>query len=274
MPNGPIQTRRKASFWAKLALLGVALALSPAQAQAAADADDANKEASRQARIAVNDPFENMNRRFFAFNTGMDHKVIRPTAELYRTGVPKPFRRSIRNFLNNFRTPIILANDLLQGEWKQAENTTTRFLVNSTVGVLGLFDIAAYNGYKFHDEDFGQTLAVWGVGEGPYFVLPLYGSAPPRDMTGIIMDRAFNPLTYLEDTDRTVASVTLTTFDLIDLRAENIENVDSIERTSLDYYATIRSIYRQNRKAEIANGREDPEELEDFDFDLDDFDLE
>jgi len=266
--NWKIQPRQGVYFWARLTLLGAMLAVTPACATA--DSSDA----AHQARLQVNDPFEKMNRRSFAFNTRMDNAIIRPTAEVYRDGVPKPVRRSIRNFLNNFRSPIILANDVLQGEWQQAGDTTSRFLVNSTVGVLGLFDIAAYNGYRYHNEDFGQTLAVWGMGEGPYMILPLYGSDPPRDMTGILFDRAFNPLTYFQDTDATIASVTLTTFDLIDLRAENIENVNSIERTSLDYYATVRSIYRQNRKSEIANGREDPEDLEDFDFDLDDFDMD
>lgn len=248
--------------------LGLVLAVLPACATA--DRNDA----AYQARIEANDPYEGMNRAFFAFNTNMDNALVKPSAKRYRSSVPKPVRASIRNFLNNFRSPIILANDVLQGEWEQAGTTFSRFMVNTTFGIGGFFDVARHSGYEFHDEDFGQTLGAWGVGEGPYIVLPLYGPAPPRDMGGIVVDRAFNPLTYFAGTEPTVASATMTLFNLIDLRAENIENVDSIERTSLDYYATMRSIYRQNRKASIANGDEDLDELDDFDFDLEDFDLE
>jgi phospholipid-binding lipoprotein MlaA len=224
------------------------------------------------ARQEVNDPYEGMNRAFFNFNNALDKAVIEPTAKGYRTVVPRPIRRGIRNFLNNFESPVIFSNDLLQGEWNRASVTFSRFFLNTTVGIGGIFDVAKHADLVRHDEDFGQTLATWGAGEGPFIVLPLFGPAPPRDMAGLVLDRAFNPLTYFNDTDVYIASATMTTFDLIDLRAENIENVDSIERTSLDYYATMRSIYRQNRRSEIANGEESLDDLDDFDFDDEEFD--
>jgi phospholipid-binding lipoprotein MlaA len=223
------------------------------------------------ARLEANDPYEAVNRSFFAINTKLDHGIVAPSARRYRNFVPEPVRGSIRNFLNNFASPTIFANDLLQGEWQLAGDTFSRFFVNTTIGIGGLFDVAKHSGVEYHYEDFGQTLAVWGVAEGPYVVLPLYGPAPPRDMAGLLIDRAFNPLSYFAGTDPTVASATLTMLDLIDIRADNLENVDAIERTSLDYYATMRSIYRQNRKAEINNGEEDPDDFDDFDFELEDF---
>jgi len=248
-------------------LLGAALAVTNC---ASKPSDDP----ASIARAEANDPYERMNRKFFNFNNKLDSAIIKPAASGYNSIMPKPVRRGLRNFLNNFESPAIFANDILQGEWSRAGITFSRFLINTTVGIGGLFDVAKTSDLERHHEDFGQTLGSWGAGEGAYLVLPLYGPAPPRDLAGLVIDQAFNPLTYFNDTEVVIASATLTMFDLIDFRAENIENIDNIERTSLDYYATVRSIYRQNRRSEIANGEEQIEDLPDFDFDMDEFDEE
>ncbi len=225
----------------------------------------------------INDPYENTNRRMFAFNEKLDDLVLEPASRRYRDNIPEPARNSVRNFLDNLQSPVIFINDILQGEPDRAGHTYSRFLINTTVGVLGLFDVASRAGVEKHSEDFGQTLAVWGVNEGPYIMLPFLGPAPPRDMVGMLVDRAFHPLNYVGGTETFVASTTVSVVGTIQFRSENIENIETLERTSLDYYATVRSIYRQNRAAEIANGQDVTDDLDDFDFDMeeyDDFDME
>lgn len=225
------------------------------------------------ARYEVNDPFEEWNRSFFALNMLADEIVIEPVAVGYTTIFPKPVRRSITNFMDNVTAPITLANDLLQIEFTRATKTAYRLLINSTFGIAGFFDVARMTGVDGHKEDFGQTLAVYGFGEGFFFMAPFLGPAPPRDLVGYVVDSAINPLNYLKTEDTWVIRVGLATFDVINDRAENIETMDNLERTSLDYYATVRSIYRQNRKSEISNNRE-YDDAPDFDFDMDDpFDL-
>jgi phospholipid-binding lipoprotein MlaA len=225
------------------------------------------------ARYEVNDPFEEWNRSFFALNMLADEVLIEPVAVGYTTIFPKPVRRSITNFMDNITAPVTLANDLLQFEFGRAAKTLYRFAVNSTFGIGGLFDFAGMTGVNGHKEDFGQTLAVYGFGEGFFFMAPLLGPAPPRDLAGVVVDSVINPLNYLKTEDTWMIRAGLATFDVINDRAENIETLDNLERTSLDYYATIRSIYRQNRKSEISNNR-DFDDVPDFDFDMDDpFDL-
>jgi len=202
-----------------------------------------------------NDPLELPNRFIFAFNEMLDFAVFRPVAVTYRFLVPEPVRDSVRNFLRNLSAPVILANDLLQGELDRAEATATRFAINSTAGLLGLFDVAEGMGYEYHDEDFGQTLAVYGMGEGVYLVLPVLGPSSIRDGVGLVVDSYLDPLTYVADNNdaedwmlvrRAVAG--------IDFRARNIETLDDLKRDSIDFYARIRSLYRQTRANEINNG--------------------
>ena len=237
---GDRATRR--SGW-KACVVAAVLALGPA-AQVAAQ-DDAN------------DPIEGFNRAMFEFNRGLDRILLRPVAEAYRFIFPSPIRTGVRNVLNNAHTPVILGNDLLQGEWKRAGETTQRFAINTLMGIGGLFDIASLTGGPdFHDEDFGQTLAVWGVSEGPYLVLPVFGPAPPRDAVGKLGDVLMDPFTYyLPSIDKEWVGVVRFLVDGIDLRSRNIENLDEIERGAIDFYATIRSLYRQRRDDEIRNGR-------------------
>lgn len=248
-------------------LVGLTLSLG-----ACATVNDPDDPASI-ARYEVNDPFEEWNRSFFALNMLADELVVEPVAVGYTTIFPKPVRRSITNFMDNILSPVTLANDLLQFEFGRAGTTITRFVLNTTIGIGGVFDFARVGGIEGHKEDFGQTLAVYGFGEGFFLMAPLLGPAPPRDLAGVIVDSAINPLNYTKQEDTWMLRAGLSAFDMINDRAENIETMDNLERTSLDYYATVRSLYRQNRKSEISNGR-DLNDMPDFEFDLDDdFDL-
>src|SRR3546814_672513 len=142
---------------------------------------------------SANDPLEPANRVVFAFNEAVDTVVIRPVAVTYDTFVPSPVQQGVTNFLRNLRTPVIFANELLQGDWQGAEVAFTRFFLNSTLGLGGFIDIAAYEKLEFQSEDFGQTLATWGVGEGPYLVLPILGPSNPRDAVGFATDSLADP---------------------------------------------------------------------------------
>jgi phospholipid-binding lipoprotein MlaA len=177
---------------------------------------------------------------------------------------PQPLRNGVRNFLNNLDSPVILTNDLLQGEFSRARITLVRTVVNTTVGIGGLFDVADKWGYPRHREDFGQTLATFGIGEGPYLFIPLFGPANPRDLFGYGTDTFFQPLTYVQWGDQSYIPYVRYGVDLIDLRERNIETLDEIEQTSLDYYASVRSLYRQSRNNEINNGAAAVEDLPDF----------
>lgn len=214
----------------------------------------------------TNDPFEGSNRFFFEVNQVLDNILLRPVAIVYREVVPDFARDGVRNFMNNLNSPVIFTNDLLQGEGDRAGTTLLRFGINSTIGIGGLFDVAKELGHPYHDEDFGQTLAVWGVDEGPYFYFPLMGPSTARDFTGFIVDRGFDPLTYVNwgDDDLEYVPIARTVLNVIDLRSRNIETLDDIERSSVDYYASIRSLYRQSRADSIRNGAPS-QELPDFD---------
>lgn len=212
----------------------------------------------------INDPFEPFNRLMFNTTLAIDKAVLRPTAIVYRAIFPQPIRDSVRNFLNNLDFPIIFTNDLLQGELARAKVTFVRTVVNTTVGIGGLFDVADRWGFPRHREDFGQTLATLGIGEGPYLFIPLFGPANPRDLFGYGTDLFFQPLTYVDWGDKSYIPFVRYGVDLIDLRARNIETLDEIEQTSLDYYASVRSLYRQSRNNEINNGASAVEDLPDF----------
>ncbi|MBF0250498.1 MAG: VacJ family lipoprotein [Alphaproteobacteria bacterium] len=203
----------------------------------------------------VNDPIEPVNRAIFEFNRGLDTLFLRPAATLYKGLVPPPIQNLVHNFLNNLKTPVVLLNDLLQGEGGRAANTATRFAINTTVGVLGFGDPASDMGYARHGEDFGQTLGVWGLGEGPYIVLPVLGPSNPRDTVGKVVDHLTDPVNrWARNTDRDSLPLTRFVAEAIDFRALNMAEIDDLERTSIDYYAAVRSLYRQVRSDEINNG--------------------
>lgn len=225
-------------------------------------------------RVAIdadNDPYEGFNRKMFAVEQSLDHYVVEPVAKGYNV-LPQPVRRATRNFLNNVAAPITMANDVLQADFERFGVTFLRFGINTTIGIGGLFDPARHMGFERHYEDFGQTLAIYGFAPGPYLYVPGLGPMPPRDLIGWTVDWAFDPWTYVADGDIGVAFASYA-LDGIDARAANLGIIDEIERSSVDFYATVRSLYRQNRKSEIANGVTDIDDLPDIDGldDLDDF---
>ena len=212
--------------------------------------------------LAQNDPYEATNRKIFDMNMKVDKAVAKPVAKAYNSAVPQFARDGLHNFLTNLNKPVTLANDMLQANGPRVGETLGRIIVNTTVGVGGLFDVATMIGIPDHDEDFGQTLGVWGSGEGPYIVLPFMGPDPPRDLAGDVVDIFLDPTTYItfhgSDTWYAVRSGAV----ILDLRARNVDNLEQIERTSIDFYATTRSLYRQYRNSEIRNGAPDPATLD------------
>lgn len=207
--------------------------------------------------LETNDPLEPMNRAIFQFNEVADKVVLRPAAVGYRTVIPKGVRIGISNFLDNLASPITILNALLQGEGGRARDTFGRFLTNTFLGLGGLIDIASGAGVPYHKEDFGQTLAVWGVEPGPYLVLPLLGPSGFRDGLGTVVDGAADPAGYyIREHYELEGTLARSTVDAIDWRANNLKTVDDMRKSSLDFYATVRSAYRQNRAHEIRNGRE------------------
>jgi phospholipid-binding lipoprotein MlaA len=211
-----------------------------------------------------NDPWEPFNRAMFASNQTLDKSIALPAARFYNQTIPDPVRTGVHNALYNLDQPVTLANDLLQGEPTRATQTLQRLAVNSTVGVGGFIDEATRLGMPNHTEDFGQTLGVYGVDEGPYLVLPLLGPAPPRDLAGRIVDNFLDPITYARFKGYYLFAGARAGLDIIDLRARNIDALDQIERSSVDLYAAERSLYRQYRNSEIRNGKQDVNDLPDL----------
>jgi phospholipid-binding lipoprotein MlaA len=209
---------------------------------------------------ANNDPIEPWNRGVFAVNEAIDKAVLRPAAVVYRTLVIPEVRTGIGNVLGNLRSPVILLNDALQGETARFGDTLGRFLLNSTLGVGGIFDVAGEHfNMPPHTEDFGQTLAVWGVGDGPYLYLPLLGPSGARDLVGFGVDIASNPLTWVGGELWVTLGYIRTGLGFLNARESVIEAIDQVRATSLDPYATFRSAYRQLRLREITNGGQRPE---------------
>jgi phospholipid-binding lipoprotein MlaA len=211
--------------------------------------------------LAQNDPWERTNRDIFDFDVRVDHAVARPIAKGYRTVVPEPVRDGIHNALTNLNSPVVLANDVLQGEGDKAANTAGRLVINSTVGLGGLIDVASRIGIPGHDNDFGITLGKNGIAEGSYLVLPFAGPMPPRDLLGNVVDQAFDPLTYVQFHGRDTWMVVKFGVAIVDSRTSQLDAVESIERSSIDFYATTRNLYRQSRNAKINEGRTDLDDL-------------
>jgi phospholipid-binding lipoprotein MlaA len=205
---------------------------------------------------ATNDPLEPMNRKIFAFNQDVDRAVLKPLAKGYLKVIPRRGRNGIRNFIDNLHEPIVLVNNLLQGEFRRAATTAARFVTNVILGVGGIMDFAGRHGLARQSGDFGQTLFVWGVHDGPYLVLPVMGPSSPRDAIGIGADLLLNPLFYLTPDYRykTSFSVSQAVVGGIDERARNIDTLDEIQHEAVDFYASMRSLYRQNRAAELRHG--------------------
>ncbi len=233
--------KRLAQMLALLMVVGIAANCSSTPPPE--DYDDEN--------YSVNDPLEGINRVTFAFNQAVDSVLIKPVAEIYVGLVPRWGRDRVNDALNNLGEPINFANSVLQWELERAVTAMLRFAFNSTIGLGGFFDVAEGVGLSRAAEDFGQTLGVWGVGEGPYLVLPLFGPSNPRDAVGIGVDYVMDPFTKAlrshERYQRFIARG-------IDQRARHIEDLEALEETSIDFYAAMRELYRQFRSNEIRNG--------------------
>lgn len=205
------------------------------------------------------DPFEHLNRRIFAFNQRVDQRVILPVAKAYRRRVPPPARDSIRDFFRNLDEPIIFANDALQAHFKDAGRTAARFVVNSTLGVAGFVDLAGRWGIPYHEDDLGVTLGVYGIGPGPYLVVPVIGPSDPRDLVGNVVDGYADPWDYEASNQGYVwAPFIRGVVTGIDTRSRYIKTLADLKRTSLDYYAAIRALYLQRRAALIRHEKNLP----------------
>ena len=251
---------------AKLLLIFFCMGLASCASMPPDSDPDAQAEYKR-----LNDPLEPTNRVIHGMNQRVDRVLIEPIAVTYGFIVPKPLRKIVTNVLRNAAEPLTFVNNVLQGKPERAGNTLTRFLTNSTLGAGGSIDVATDMGLERHVEDSGQTLAVWGVGEGPYLVLPFLGPSTLRDGIGRIGEVYADPAALAIDRANvkglSIARMGLTA---IDARHRNLDTLRELEESSIDLYATMRSAYRQNRRSEVRDGGP-LEEEEDFDI-FDDFD--
>jgi phospholipid-binding lipoprotein MlaA len=207
----------------------------------------------------IYDPFEPVNREVFAFNHSLDRHAALPAASYYRNAVPGGVRTGVHNFLSNLGLPVTFANDVLQGDLTHAGYSVCRLGVNSTVGVLGVMDPASGYGCPGRDEDFGQTLGVYGVPGGPYLVMPLLGATLPRDIAGrLLVDHYFNPLSYLQYNGKTYVGLGQSLIKVVDQRSRAVGALREVERTSVDYYAAMRRLYVERRNDAIHNTSPDP----------------
>jgi len=231
---------------------------SGASANGVSEMAEAKEIAAADNEEGDNDPLEPLNRVIFEFNEIIQDVILRPVTKFYNETVHVTVRLGVSNFLDNLSSPVVLANDVLQGEFDRALQTFGRAFVNTTVGIFGIADVAAELGVESHKEDFGQTLAVYGIGEGLYLVLPVFGPSNPRDAVGkLLVDSYFNPLgLWLSNTDQTEVIYSLAAAKGIDEYARIVDELNQVKKTSVDYYAAVRSLYRQKRKAEIKNGSE------------------
>ena len=215
-------------------------------------------------KYTANECFEKFSRGTLKFNQALDKAIFKPIAKGYRV-LPQPIRTGTNNFVSNLRSLLSFSNNVLQGDFKSAGNTAGRFAINTTVGILGVFDPASKMGFeKKSREDFGQTLGVWGAGTGCYFVLPILGPTTTRDAVGLIGNVFIDPVYYLthnSETDIVVGNENLSEHnyyyyrgtDAVDFRSKNIESFDSLEENSIDFYASLKSLYLQNRQQRILN---------------------
>tara|TARA_B100000902_G_C27231001_1_gene874824 strand:- start:382 stop:1173 length:792 start_codon:yes stop_codon:yes gene_type:complete len=220
---------------------------------------DGVNELSKNKPKNIKDCFETLNRGTFALNQGLDKVIFKPVAKAYRS-LPSPIRTGTNNALVNLSSLVTIPNNILQGEIKTAGVNTGRFIINTTVGIFGLFDVATKMGFsEYEKEDYGQTLAVWGVGPGCYLVLPVLGPSTLRDTAGSFINvmggdpyynvSAHGNNEYLDKSDYMLTK----TLTAVDFRAKNLETFDNLEKNSLDFYASVKSLYLQDRQRKIAN---------------------
>jgi phospholipid-binding lipoprotein MlaA len=216
--------------------------------------------AARAQQEDMNDPLEPMNRVFFDFDMFLDRILLKPVAQVYVAVIPPPGQHAVRHVLTNMNEPIVFANNMLQGQFHRADVTVGRFLLNSTFGIAGIFDWATDSGLPRQNGDFGQTLYVWGFDSGPYLFLPLLGPTNPRDAIGYGVDSYADPVGYAFWNAGGLRWVSFTRFglDTVDSRAQQLDTLDELEKTSIDFYATIRSLSRQHRAVELRHGEPAP----------------
>ena len=228
---------------------------------------------SYSAEKEVKDCFEKINRATFAFNMALDKILFRPVAVGYRK-LPSPVRTGTSNALSNLSNLVTIPNNILQGDLKSAGNNSIRFIINTTIGIVGIFDPANALGFKkLEKEDFGQTFGAMGIGEGCYLVLPVIGPSTVRDAVGSIISMSGgdawynltirNDTQYFKESDYYYSKLT----EGVDFRAKNLESFDSLEKTSVDFYATVRSLYLQDRERKIKNLKVKTNALDDSDWD-------
>ena len=221
----------------------------------------------------VKDCFEKINRATFAFNMALDKTLFRPVALGYRK-LPSPIRVGTSNALNNLSNLVTIPNNILQGDFRAAGNNSIRFIINSTIGIVGIFDPANTLGFKkLEKEDFGQTFGAMGIGEGCYLVLPVLGPSTVRDAVGSLVSisggdawynvTVKNDTQYLKESDYYFSKLS----EGVDFRAKNLESFDSLEKTSVDFYAPVRSLYLQDRERKIKNLKVKTDTLDDGDWD-------
>ena len=235
-------------------------------------ASDGQNELSKKSDVTVNDCFEGLNRGIFAFNQAIDSVVFEPLAKGYRY-LPSPIRTGTSNVVGNLSTLLTIPNNVLQGELVLAGKNTVRFVINTSIGILGLFDPATPLGFnEYQKEDFGQTLGRWGVGEGCYLVLPVLGPSTARDAMGSLGNYlggdAWYNVTITNDTHY------FSDFDYyaskgaegVDFRAKNMEAINNLEKNSIDFYASVKSLYLQDRRKKILNTNDTTETQDDSDW--------
>jgi phospholipid-binding lipoprotein MlaA len=215
------------------------------------------------------DPYEEFNRGVFAFNDDVDKSVVEPIARGYRAVTNEPVRNGITNLLSNLGEPVTFANEVLQGKIGNAAGTVGRFLINSTIGIVGIFNPAEAIGIKRTEEDFGQTLGVWGVPSGPYLVLPFIGPSNPRDGIGTVADFFVDPVNYVQFSKDNEIRLGFVIANGLTAREEAIETFDTV-RTQVDPYTTVRRFYVRSRAAAIGSSDPEPRTIEEVpDFELD-----
>ena len=221
----------------------------------------------------VRDCFEKINRATFAFNMTLDKVLFRPVATGYRK-LPSPIRTGTSNALNNLSNLVTIPNNILQGDFLAAGNNSIRFIINTTIGIVGIFDPANALGFeKLEKEDFGQTFGTMGIGEGCYLVLPVIGPSTVRDAVGSLVSMTGgdawynitvkNDTQYFKESDYYFSKLS----EGVDFRAKNLESFDSLEKTSVDFYATVRSLYLQDRARKIKNLKVKTDSMDDSDWD-------
>jgi len=258
-----------------LLIFSLCFVFQTVSAQAGATGSEALKKNSPG---SANECFEGVSRAIFGFNHALDKALFKPVSKGYRA-LPVPVRKGAGNMMDNLRSLLTLTNNVLQGQFREAGSNAGRFVINSTVGILGIWDPAAA-AFGIEDpgkEDFGQTLGAWGMGTGCYFVLPILGPTTVRDSVGIIGNAFLDPvwqITHNREIDAGVGNESYSEHNYyyyrgisgVDFRAKNIDSFDSVEKNAIDLYASVKSLYLQNRIQKIANSSSQTETQDDSDW--------